>query len=110
MPDLERPGEQVPDHTHWVFPVLHGAPDELVRHLWAAGFDATRGASSMYVVEPPAGRAGAAAAEATRAFARMLYLPAHEGTSRRDLERLARAVNGFGTRAGRTAPGSQPTG
>ena len=37
----------------------------------------------------------ACAAEATRAFSRLIYLPAHEGMSGADIERLADAVAEF---------------
>lgn len=92
MPFLRRPGDQAPDHTHWVFPVLHEDPEELLPGLWKKGFDATRGASSLCVVEPPADRPGLDPAEARQAFRQMLYLPVYPGVSRRSIERLAAAL------------------
>lgn len=90
---VAQPGAAAAWHSHWVFPVLHPRADALIAHLQAHGFDATRGASSMTVVEVPAGRARAAQADA--AFAQQLYLPAHEGLRARDIERLAQAVRAF---------------
>ena len=94
MPSVPRPGDEARDHTHWVFPVLCDAPGERMRDLWRKGFDATRGASSLYVVPPPEDRPGMIPAEARRTFERLLYLPVDAGLPRRDLERLAEAVAG----------------
>lgn len=77
-------------HTHWVFPILSAQPDRLVASLWKRGFDATRGASSLYAVPAPSGRA--AAPEARRTMDRIVYLPVDSGARPRDLQRLAEAV------------------
>jgi perosamine synthetase len=92
LPPLERPGDAAARHSHWVFPVCHGDPDRLMRFLWTQGFDATRGASSLCVVQPPAERPETDPAGSRQMFERLLYLPLHDGMSRRDVERLARAV------------------
>lgn len=92
MPSLRRPGDQAPEHTHWMFPALHEQPDELVRSMWNAGFDATRGASSLYVVDPPADRPELEPAEARAAFEHLLYLPVYAGLSPRRIERMATVV------------------
>jgi perosamine synthetase len=95
MPAIRRPGSQAPDHTHWVFPILHEAPEELQRSLWKKGFDATRGATSLCVVDPPADRPELEPVEARQAFQRLLYLPVDAGLSRRCIERLGAAVRAF---------------
>ena len=95
LPSLRRPGDQSPDHTHWVFPILHENPGELQQSLWKKGFDATRGATSLYVVEAPDDRPGLAPVEARQAFEQLLYLPVYAGLSRRCIERLAAAVREF---------------
>jgi perosamine synthetase len=92
MPSVERPGDQAPWHTHWVFPIQEEEPEMLIPSLWARGFDATRGASSLCVVDPPADRPETEPSQARQAFSRLLYLPVHPGLRRRDVERLARAV------------------
>lgn len=92
MPAVERPGDRAPWHTHWVFPIQEDEPEMLIPALWARGFDATRGASSLCVVEPPADRPEMEPVHARRAFSRLLYLPVHPGLRRRDVERLAQAV------------------
>jgi len=75
-----------------MFPALHEQPDELVRSMWNAGFDATRGASSLYVVDPPADRPALEPAEARAAFEHLLYLPVYAGLSRQHIERLATTI------------------
>src|SRR5690606_12409828 len=56
MPGVDRPGTRATEHSYWVFPIQAADPDGLVRRLWRHGFDATRGASSMSVVDPPPDR------------------------------------------------------
>ena len=87
-------GRHEEGHSHWVFPIQSRQPDRLVRYLWGEGFDATRGASSLYAV--PAtdyGRAGAT--EARRVIEHVVYLPIDRGIARADLRRLADAVLRF---------------
>ncbi len=103
MPAVERPGDQAPWHTHWVFPIQEDEPEMLIPALWARGFDATRGASSLCVVEPPEDRPEMEPSQARRAFSRLLYLPVHPGLRRRDVERLARAIH-------ESRPGGRPGG
>ncbi|HTD90202.1 MAG TPA: DegT/DnrJ/EryC1/StrS family aminotransferase [Burkholderiales bacterium] len=86
-------GEAAVAHTHWIFPITHSDPDGLLRRLAARGFDATRHASSIDVVAPPPG--AAQAAEAANTFAQLVYLPAHEGVSAHEIERMAAAVAAF---------------
>jgi dTDP-4-amino-4,6-dideoxygalactose transaminase len=92
MPAVPRPGDQAADHTHWVFPILHEQPEALLRTLWSQGFDGTRGASSLCVVDPPVDRPELDPTEARAAFERLLYLPVSPRLSQRHLERLAAAV------------------
>ena len=92
LPAVERPGDRAPWHTHWVFPIQEDEPEMLIPFLWARGFDATRGASSLCVVDPPADRPEMEPSKARRAFSRLLYLPVHPGLRRGDVERLAQAV------------------
>lgn len=81
------------EHHHWLCPITHADADGLVRRLLARGFDATRQASSLAVIAPP--RGASSAAEATRVFERLVYLPAHEGMTADDIERMAAAVAAF---------------
>lgn len=86
-------GGAATEHGHWIFPITHVDPPGLIRRLAARGFDATQHASSLDVVRPPAGRA--AALEAELIFAQLVYLPAHERMSAREVERMAAAVAAF---------------
>jgi hypothetical protein len=86
-------GEAAHTHQHWLFPITHDDPQGLVRRLAARGFDATHHASSLDVLPAPAG--ALPTPEATRTFAGLVYLPAHEGMSEDDIVRLAAAVVAF---------------
>jgi dTDP-4-amino-4,6-dideoxygalactose transaminase len=95
LPGTRRPGQASRSHTHWVFPIRHADPDGLMRYLWARGFDATRGASSLGVVAPPREKPDAAASEAQAAMTEMVYLPVSAQMSPDQLERLATEVRAF---------------
>lgn len=86
-------GSAAVQHGHWLFPITHADPEGLVRRLIARGFDATRQASTLAVIQPPPGAAPAVAA--ARAFAQLVYLPAHEGMRIAEVERMAAAVAAF---------------
>jgi dTDP-4-amino-4,6-dideoxygalactose transaminase len=94
MPEIDRPGSQAATHTHWVFPIRTPDPDALMRELWARGFDATRGASSLAVVEPPPGHPVLEPVEARTTMRQLLYLPVSPHMRQADLERLASVVKG----------------
>lgn len=91
---LARPGRALADSSHWVLPVLSADPPRLVAGLLACGFDATRGASSLYAVpgDTPPG-----AGDLRRVMAAVVYLPAPE--SERDLRRLSEALRASATDA-----------
>jgi perosamine synthetase len=89
-------------HSHWIFPVTSPAPEDLIPHLWARGFDATRGRTSLAVLAPPKDRPELRAAEVTETFSRVVYLPVHGGARRQDLVRLGHAVAEVKNRAAPT--------
>lgn len=99
MPSIRRPGAEAPDHTHWVFPILQEESADLQQILWKKGFDATRGATSLCVVDPPADRPELEPVAARQAFQSLLYLPVYAGLSRRCIERLTSAVRGAEVKA-----------
>ncbi len=86
LPDLPMPARHATHHTHWVFPLQSPDPEQLVQHLLTQGFDATRGASSMYAVPSSTPLA------AGQIMQQMLYLPVDAGVSDRDVRKLASAV------------------
>ena len=83
-------GAQAAIHTHWLFPITYARRELLIAHLARHGFDAALKASSIGVLEAPPGRAPAT--QALETFASLAYLPAHEGMSEADIERLAKSV------------------
>lgn len=84
------------EHRHWIFPIVHDDRDALMHHLARQGFDAAISASSLGIIDAP--HAAQPATQATAIFSRLLYLPAHEGMSERDIQRLATAVTEFDRR------------
>lgn len=108
MPGVDRPGTRATEHSYWVFPIQAADPDGLVRRLWRHGFDATRGASSMSVVDPPPDRPELEPREARRVMDQVLYLPVYPGIADHDLARLARAV--AAPRPAEAAPVAHETG
>jgi perosamine synthetase len=89
LPQVRRPGEAATTHAHWIFPVLHPQPAEAVERFWRAGFDATLGASSLQVVQPPRHRPDLRARHAEAIMKRVLYLPVHPAVIRSAAARLA---------------------
>ena len=84
------------ERGHWLFAVRytsHASRETLIAHLAQRGFDATSRASSIGVTPPPAGLLPAT--HAALALANMVYVPAHEGMSERDIARLADAIHEF---------------
>lgn len=100
MPGIRWPGERAVEHAFWVFPILSGSPDRLIRHLWSQGFDATQGASNLTVVPPPEDRPELRDTPSQEVMERVVYLPVHPGLSGKDLRRLAHAVTDFEARGG----------
>jgi len=94
-------GEEAGHHTYWVFPILSQAPDELVRFLRSRGFDATRGQSSMAVVDAP-GPASREPVQILEAYRRLVYLPVYPGLSDADIRLLLDSLEAFG--GGRAEP------
>jgi perosamine synthetase len=91
-PGLAVPGERAAAHSHWVLPVLADDPERLTALLRALGYDATRAASQLAVLPPPASRPSAEAAHAAHMMAHIVYLPVYPRMRDRDLARLARVL------------------
>jgi perosamine synthetase len=92
LPQVRRPGEAATLHAHWIFPVLHTRPADAVVQLWRAGFDATLGASSLQVVQPPRDRPDLHASRAAAAMERVLYLPVHRTIGDAAARRMVRVA------------------
>ena len=86
-----RPGETVPRHSYWVFPVMTTQPERLIEALRAAKFDAAMG-HSLYVVDPPTDRPALEPRAAREARATIVYLPWFTDFPLSKLERMAEIV------------------
>jgi dTDP-4-amino-4,6-dideoxygalactose transaminase len=85
------PGGEAQEHSFWVFPVLHAEPNQLIRRLLQAGFDASL-AHSLYVVPPPADRTDVSPTMADELLPHMVHLPCYAEMPDHELRRLAREV------------------
>lgn len=88
-PASVRLGTDAPFHSHWVVPIASRDPDALVDAAWRAGFDATRGATSLHVVGNADGIDSAP--QAHRIMDSVVYLPV-ETASPRGIATLAAIV------------------
>nr|WP_294693265.1 DegT/DnrJ/EryC1/StrS family aminotransferase [uncultured Friedmanniella sp.] len=86
QPHVRQLGARASRRTHWLFPVVATDPDALVAAGRAAGFDLTRGSSTLVALDPDCRQAAAA-------IATVVYLPAYAAMSDADLHRLAAVVN-----------------
>ena len=94
-PFLRRPGENVPAHTHWIFPLEVSDSAALMKHLRTLGFDSINGYSSFIIPDPPDGFQEFRATEARQMMENVIYLPVHASLSDNELIRLAAAVSDF---------------
>ncbi|SDT22129.1 DegT/DnrJ/EryC1/StrS aminotransferase family protein [Friedmanniella luteola] len=85
-PHVRRLGARASRRTHWLFPVVADDPEGLVLAGRAAGFDLTRGSSTLVALDPACARAQAA-------MAGVVYLPAYPEMGDAALDRLAAVVN-----------------
>ena len=80
------------NHTHWLFPVVTEKPDDLIRKVRAAGFDAARSASSVSAVPAPPDRPELEPVRARDLMSRLVFLPAYPELPAGALEVLADAA------------------
>jgi len=99
LPTVPRPGTDAAHHSHWIFPIWADDPDGLVRHLARCGFDATRGAWSVFAVPAPASHPHANPTQALECMRRLVYVPVYPEVAPEDLEGLAEAILAFGMSA-----------
>ena len=86
-------GASMSARTHWLFAALVDRPDDVVRALRAAGFDAARGTSSLAAVPTAPERPDATAARCAAWRERVVFLPAYPEVPDGDRDRMADAVN-----------------
>jgi len=91
IPEAYKTGVQNARHSHWVIPVEHPQPQELIAHLRKHGFDATQKASSLIKLANP----GHTPMPYELIPANLVYLPNYPGMSYKDRIRLATLVANF---------------
>jgi len=85
--DFPRPARHASHHAHWVIALRSSNADQYIENLQAAGFDATRKASSMTFVSPPTGFAPAKQVEALTD--ELFYLPMYPAMTENQIARMA---------------------
>jgi dTDP-4-amino-4,6-dideoxygalactose transaminase len=88
--DFPRPARHASHHTHWVIALRSPNADQHIENLQAAGFDATRKASSMTFVPAPTGFASAKQVEALTD--ELFYLPMYPALSPAEIQHLANSL------------------
>jgi len=78
-------------HSYWLLPIRSNNADELVGALKTEGFDATT-SNSLIVVNAPSGMAAATNAE--RLMAKVVYVPLYAAMPEAEIDRLALLVEG----------------
>jgi perosamine synthetase len=86
---FERPGRGAPGQSFWLYPVLVEDSAAASAAMRAAGFDATRGATSLRAITDVA---GVAPPNAAALIEHVLYLPIGPAISERTLKRMAEAL------------------
>lgn len=79
-------GRAAARHAAWLVPLLFEEPEKVMLELRGAGFDATRGATSLRALDPKT------AVCAARVMQRVLYLPHPIGLTADERGRLHRAI------------------
>ena len=95
---IKRPGSAALAHTHWIFPLLVSNPEELMCFLWDRGFDATRGTSSLGLVEAVPERPEVQPEMARELLAQLLFLPVYPEVPGPKREMLTQALAEFARR------------
>lgn len=75
FPRISQPGQQAHDHAHWIFPIRTPQPETLMTILWNHGFDATQGASTLYIVPSPKSKPGLKVKNSLELMKYILYVP-----------------------------------
>lgn len=88
---VEVVGAAQPRRTHWLFAITVEDPDALIARLYARGFDATRGATSLTAVAAPPGRTPPRQVQAL--LRQIVFLPAWPEVPAGERARLAEEVN-----------------
>ncbi len=87
-----RLGDQATFPTVWVLPIRVSNPDSVCRRLFAAGFDATRHASNMVVIDSPPEHPDAQTTMSTKWISELVYLPLHPSLADTLVQRMTRLL------------------
>lgn len=89
------PGERLPRHTYWLFPVCAPDPDRLVDELRRRGVDASQGTSNLVVVT---GEDGSTPRQAAELMAGVVYLPCYPELGPDGRDRILAALQAAASR------------
>jgi dTDP-4-amino-4,6-dideoxygalactose transaminase len=89
---VQHPGAFASLRTHWLFPVLTPAPQELVSRLRRKGFDASRATSNIALVPAPPGLPHLAPEEATHMMSSLVFLPVYPELPEEAQDELSNAL------------------
>ena len=95
-------------HTHWLFPVAVGNPDEVITALRAQGFDATAGSSTLIGLENHSDHEDIDTELSKRLMSHIVYVPISQYVPEADIARCARALNAAARRLELPTPLSHP--
>ncbi len=98
LPEIISPGQKAEWNSFWVVPILVSNPELLMTELRENGFDATRGNTSLTVVDCSYSASQITAScpfNAEHLINHVLYLPVSESLPEKELVRLAEIVNEF---------------
>jgi perosamine synthetase len=90
VPAVATLGGEGARHSYWLFPIVSRTPERLIAAGRAAGFDLTRGSSTLVAIDPCCRLADAAMRD-------VVYLPAYAELPEGALARLAEVVNAVET-------------
>ncbi len=94
-PDLVRPACDAPYHSYWIYPILVKNRRACIEYLWSKGFDSTVGPSSFLVADAEPGYEAFQPHTAKNTMNQVIYICVHDRMTRRELERLAQALNEY---------------
>jgi perosamine synthetase len=89
LPPAATPGRAALRRTHWLYPVRHADPPRLVTALRAQGLDASRGTTSIGIVEAPADRADLDPDAARAILDDVVFVPCYPDLDDEAVARLA---------------------
>jgi hypothetical protein len=78
--------------------MYYRSPDQQLSAFWQAGWDVTKGDSSLYVVDTPEDARDLVPVKARKMMSETLFLPVYPGLSETELESLGGLVRGLASK------------